>query len=692
MSWLDRFLGREQLVQRVQALEAALARAESPARAPIVVTSQQAAWDLQHTHTPRAGKTDARLLQKLADQSPLVRSAINAKKRQMQSLAVTVDGPDEAVALALLGIVEQPAQGMSWRQWISAVLEDVLILDAACCFIWRRRNKDLYGLLPIDAATVTITPDKSGLLPAPPLTAYEQWVNGARVAALTTDELIFESMNPRSSNIYGLSPTEVVLHTSMLALRRMTYAVDMLDDSNLPAFFGELPEGWTTEQIAEYQEYWDKMTTARPHQGMWGPSGSDVKFPPERKVDTSFDYFLLQLVCAVFEVQPQELGFTLDVNRSSGEVQEDIAQRRSVRPLAHLLIETWDQAFTRTGYGEYHLRFPELQARSRSEIRADAQAYVPLGVVVPNEVRGELGLAGLPGGDVPRSPVAAPVGFAALPQLTRAVESVSMAVPAPDDRETLIRLQETLTREYLTASEQVAVAALLDELRQAQARGEEITEQLVAQTAAAVSEAHGAAIRPTIVRNMQAMASDGVSASGEAFTAAMNFELDWTLANTAAAQWARTHSGELIKGITDTDRQRIAGEVATWVEAQETYNDLVKRVSGVIADPRRADLIASTEGTNAYASGNIATWRQVEDDLGVGVVQVWNTSNDDLVCPICGPLNQQTAALGKPFTSTTGVTILQPAAHPKCRCWLTATMSFTRSMLAKWRRVYAGRN
>jgi len=191
---------------------------------------------------------------------------------------------------------------------------------------------------------------------------------------------------------------------------------------------------------------------------------------------------------------------------------------------------------------------------------------------------------------------------------------------------------------------------------------------------------------------MQAMAEEGVLAAGESFTAAMNFELDWTLANTAAAKWARAHSGELIKGIADTDRQRIAGEVATWVEAQETYNDLVKRVSGVIADPRRADLIAATEGTNAYASGNIATWRQVEDDLGVGVVQVWNTANDDLVCPICGPLNQQEAALGKPFTSTTGTTILQPAAHPKCRCWLTATMTFSRSMVAQWQRGHAGRN
>lgn len=690
MSWLDRLLGREQLLQRVQALEAALARSELPARAPIVVTSQQASQDLQYTKTPRAGKTDARILQKLADQSPLIRAAINAKKRQMQALAVTVDGPDEAVALALQGLVAQPAPGMSWRQWISAVLEDVLILDAASAYIWRRRNRDLYALLPVDAATITLTPDKAGLLPEPPGTAYEQYVNGALIAALTTNDLVYESMNPRSSNVYGLSPTEVVLHTSLLALRRMTYAVDMLDDSNLPAFFGELPEGWTTEQIAEYQEYWDKMTTARPHQGMWGPAGSDVKFPPERKVDTNFDYFLLQLVCATFEVQPQELGFTMDVNRSSGEVQEDIAQRRSVRPLANLLIETWDQAFTKTGYAEYHLRFPELQARSRSEIRADAQAYVPLGVVTSNEVRSELGMDALPGGDTPRG--AAPLGFAAMPQLTRAVESVSMDVPAPDDRETLLRLQETLAREYMAASEQVAVAALLDELRQAHARGEEITERMIAQAAATVSETHGTAIRPTVVRHMQAMAADGVIASGEAFTAAMNFELDWTLANTEAARWAREHCGELIKGITDTDRQSIAGEVATWVEAQETYSDLVKRVSTVIADPRRADLIAATEGTNAYASGNIATWHQVEDDLDLTVIQVWNTANDDLVCPICGPLNQQTAALGRPFTSTTGVTILQPSAHPKCRCWLTATMQFTRSMLAKWRRMYAGRN
>jgi len=679
-NWWDRITGRAALLERVGTLERALS--DSKPRTPLVIASGNADRD-RMTSFPRSGRVDATLLRQVAEHTAIVRAAINAKKRHVTALRPEVQGPDEATVIALQSLIDKPTPEHTWRQWVSEVLEDVLVLDAACLYVWPRRNGMLYALLPVDAATIAITPDARGMLPQPPETAYEQRVAGAVTAKFTTAELLYEQMNPRAHSLYGLSPTEVVLHTSLTALRRMAYSADLLDGSNVPAFFGEVPENWGTDQIREFQEYWDQMTTNRPHRGVWGPAGTNVRFPPQVEVRTEFDVYLAQLICAVFEIQPQELGFTGDVNRATGEVQEDITQRRSVRPLAELIGEVWQQAFALMGYDEYRLAWPELEERAHAEIRLDAQTLIPLGVLTSNEIRADLHLEGLPGGDEPRRPGL--MGFgAAEPVMTRSERAASpripLHVPAPDDNVILLQLQETLQRGYLEASQRLAVEALLDALREASERGETITASMINEAAAAVSNAHGEAIRPVVIRSLQQMADTGVEAGAEAFTAALNIDLDWTLANTDAANWARQYGGKLIKGLDDTTKARVGAEVGAWAEARETYRDLVKRIRGVIDDPRRAELIAQTEPTNAYAAGNMAAWKQAEDDLGLRIVKVWNTANDDLVCPICGPLNQQERALDDTFEGGFD----RPAAHPRCRCWITSEVVLTRAVMARF--------
>ena len=688
MSLWDRLTGRAALVERLKALERAVS--ESKPAAPVVIASGNTEKDRLST-MPRSGRTDATLLRTVADQVAIVRAALNAKKRHVGSLQVEVRGPDEATAVALRALVEKPTPDHTWRQWLSEVLEDILVLDAACVYVWPRRNRSLYGLLPIDAATIAIMPDANGLLPAPPTPAYEQRIAGGVVARLTTRELLYEMMNPRAHSLYGLSPTEVVLHAALTQLRRMVSSADAVDNSNLEAFFGELPEGWQTDQISEYQRYWDRITESKPHRGVWGPHGSNVKFPPQLEIKTEFDYFLLYLVCAVFEVQPQELGFTLDVNRATGDVQEEITRRRSMRPLAELIGEIWQQAFALAGLGEYHLAWPELEERTHSEIREDAKALVPIGVLTPNEVRAELHYDPVPGGDEPRGQTPMAVIGRALdyeptraPFVKRAAQaSIPMDIPSPDDSAELLRLQETLRLGYLEASQRLAVEALLAELRAAQESGATITPAMISRAAAEIAQAHGEAIRPTIIRGLQDMAEVGVQAGADAFTAAVGISLDWTLANTAAADWARTYGGQLIKGLDATTKARVGAEVGAWAEAREGYPDLLKRIRAIIDDPRRAELIAQTEPTNAYAAGNVATWEQEEAELGVQIVEVWNTANDDLVCPICGPLNGQQRAIGQEFERG----ILRPAAHPRCRCWLTALIVLTRAAVARYPRL-----
>ena len=137
----------------------------------------------------------------------------------------------------------------------------------------------------------------------------------------------------------------------------------------------------------------------------------------------------------------------------------------------------------------------------------------------------------------------------------------------------------------------------------------------------------------------------------------------WELANNAAAQWAMSYGYELVRGLLATTRDRLQAEVAEYIRNSETIGQLTARMradSGFSA--ARARTIAVTEVTRAFAEGNRAAWRA----SGVIEKREWRTNNDELVCPVCGPLAGQVVGLDEEF----GEGIDGPPAHPRCRCWI----------------------
>jgi hypothetical protein len=141
---------------------------------------------------------------------------------------------------------------------------------------------------------------------------------------------------------------------------------------------------------------------------------------------------------------------------------------------------------------------------------------------------------------------------------------------------------------------------------------------------------------------------------------------NYQLANARVAGWARAYSYGLVGGINETTRQRLADEISAWVERAETFPDLVNRLAPVFGS-ERAELIASTEATRAYAEGTFAgyeqagfarrpaeserppghprcrCWVAVQQEEDGSWNYVWLTANDEIVerCPICWPKHGQ---------------------------------------------------
>ena len=140
---------------------------------------------------------------------------------------------------------------------------------------------------------------------------------------------------------------------------------------------------------------------------------------------------------------------------------------------------------------------------------------------------------------------------------------------------------------------------------------------------------------------------------------------DWTLANVAARDWAAQHAGALISQIDDTTTRAVRQAVARWVENGEPLEALIQDIEPLFGR-KRAEMIASTETTNAFASANKLAYQQ----SGVVTEWEWRTAADERVCPVCGPLNMKQRKFDEAFEGS----IMQPPAHPRCRCWCVAVI------------------
>ena len=130
--------------------------------------------------------------------------------------------------------------------------------------------------------------------------------------------------------------------------------------------------------------------------------------------------------------------------------------------------------------------------------------------------------------------------------------------------------------------------------------------------------------------------------------------VDWTLVAKEAATWARQYVGELITNVTDTTREMVRESVSDFINTPGlTMGDLKE---SLMNDPAfsatRADMIATTEVTRAYAQGQVLT-AQSALAAEMPLEPVWHTNEDELVCPNCGPLNDKT-------------TDEVPPLHPRC--------------------------
>lgn len=134
-------------------------------------------------------------------------------------------------------------------------------------------------------------------------------------------------------------------------------------------------------------------------------------------------------------------------------------------------------------------------------------------------------------------------------------------------------------------------------------------------------------------------------------------------------KWINNYAYDLIREIDDFTKQVLKRAIQDFASTPGfTIRDIMDQLPFT---DERAMRVAVTEITRAFAKTEAEAGKELKDNYpDVEVVKVWYTNRDDLVCEICGPLENLEIQIDETFYEPGDYTDGDPPAHPNCRCWI----------------------
>ena len=366
-------------------------------------------------------------LRALADSHDITRLAIETRKDQIEKLDWTIksrNGKDPVTGAAgrindLTEFWRRPDGERPFATWLREALEDVLVIDAPAFEIRRNRGGDIIGLDIVDGSTIKVLLDDTGRRPQPPAPAYEQIIHGRPWRLLTRDELLYAPRNSRPHKAYGFSPVEQIVTTVNIGLRRQAMQLQHFTEGNVPPGLLNAPDGWSAEQIRQFQEWFDSIlagNTAARSRLIWAPSGAKYQAFKEAPYKDDFDEWLARIVCYAFSLPPT--AFTPQVNRATAQTAQEAAVEEGLAPLMGWVKRLVDEVIqSRMGHSDLEFAWGEVRPTDPKDQATVLGAYVKEGIYTVNEAREILGLGPVDGGDAPlfstaQGPVSLPAAAA----------------------------------------------------------------------------------------------------------------------------------------------------------------------------------------------------------------------------------------------------------------------------------------
>lgn len=288
-------------------------------------------------------------LRRIADAYDLLRLVIETRKDQIERMDWTLRARsgfavDKAEMAAVEEFLRSPDGAHDFAGWLRMLLEDLFVIDAPSLWCERDRGGKLRALHVLDGATIKPVIDAWGRTPRPFVSggrlvypvAYQQILKGLPAVDYSERDILYRPRNRRAHRAYGFSPVEQVMTTVNIGLKRQIHQLDYYSEGNVPDCLIGVPDGWTPDQIKNFQDYWDLYFTGdmgRRRRAKFVPGGVAKTFvqTKEPELKNAFDEWISRVVCFAFAVSPQP--FVTQMNRATSETQKESADQEGLLPV-----------------------------------------------------------------------------------------------------------------------------------------------------------------------------------------------------------------------------------------------------------------------------------------------------------------------------------------------------------------------
>jgi hypothetical protein len=275
-----------------------------------------------------------------------------AAKKRIRELEKFVMGMGWESAVDPNGMGKRPG----FEAMIRMIVRDSLALDAIAIEPRRSIRGDIYDLWPVDAATIRFAGknyerklDKTP--PGVPI-AYVQEYMGQILTEYPSSGLAYAIRNPRTdiqTNGYGYSELEILIETVTSILNADSYNSRYFTQNSLPEGVLSIVGNLSQTNLAAFQRHWNSQVSGV--MNAWKvpvvatPDGKGVTFTPFKLSNREMQFheytdFLIDVTCAIYQCNRQEIGFSSKRMGESGtlgggsdEPQIEQSQSKGFYPL-----------------------------------------------------------------------------------------------------------------------------------------------------------------------------------------------------------------------------------------------------------------------------------------------------------------------------------------------------------------------
>jgi hypothetical protein len=373
----------------------------------------EAGYNFQNAPRPYEA-VSAQDLRAVADACDVMRTVIETRKDQLAKLEWSIvpelmlDGspatdPNNPAIAEITEFFLKPDQEHDWDQWLRMEVEDLLVLDAPTLYCRRTYDDTLLSLRPLDGAGIKRIIDEWGCTPEPPIPAYQHILHGVPAVDYTTNDVIWMPRNPRTNRGFGYGPVEQILITVDIALRKQLFMKDYFTDGNVPQSIIGAPDAWSTQQITDFQKYWDAMLKGNleaRRRAFFVPGGMAKTFitTKEPELTGKTEEWLARVICFAFSISPQP--FLSMMNRATAETAKEAALEEGLYPLMQWVVRLMNRVIKRFWPGsKLQFKWNDDAQVDKAEQEGILTGYATKGVMTVNECRDTLGLDPKSGGD-----------------------------------------------------------------------------------------------------------------------------------------------------------------------------------------------------------------------------------------------------------------------------------------------------